>query len=232
VELRNSHVIPEFIYKSVYDDKHRFHEIQIADPRKLKIRQKGLREPLLCGSCERLLAEHERYVSLVFRGNIQTKTRRSGNLVTVTGLDYAHFKLFGLSILWRASVSTMPFFQEVSLGKHEDIVRLALLNSEPGPSHRLSIMINGLAVDNEPIYKLIVEPTRSKIDGHNCYRFVFGSLIWVFVVSGHAITETMRQVVLNEEGTFKMLISEFREVTFLAKQFEKFQEHWTDEDAT
>lgn len=232
VELRDSHVIPEFVYGAVYDELHRFHEIQITEPDKPRIRQKGLRERLLCEDCEGRLGVHERYVSLVFSGAIVTTSQRSGNLVTVSGLDYTSFKLFGLSILWRASVSTLPFFQEVNLGKYEEVTRLALLNGDPGPHNRLSVMINGLSVDDEPFYKLIVEPTRSKIDGHTCYRFVFGSLIWVFVVSGHALSETMRQVVLNEQGTFKMLISELRDVTFLARQLETLQEHWNKKDAT
>jgi hypothetical protein len=49
-DLRRSHILPEFFYKPVYDETHRFLETS-TDPRdRVMIRQKGLREFLLCRS--------------------------------------------------------------------------------------------------------------------------------------------------------------------------------------
>jgi hypothetical protein len=50
----------------------------------------------------------------------------------INGLDYAMFKLFHLSVLWRAGVSTREEFRNVKLGSHEDVIRQMLLRDDPG----------------------------------------------------------------------------------------------------
>ena len=52
--LKNSHIIPEFFYKPLYDSKHKMIVMErdkedISDKWKI---QKGIREYLLCGDCE------------------------------------------------------------------------------------------------------------------------------------------------------------------------------------
>ena len=53
--LRNSHIIPESLYKPLYDKKHRAVHLTdfkgTNDYKKLKPLQKGLREKLLCNEC-------------------------------------------------------------------------------------------------------------------------------------------------------------------------------------
>jgi hypothetical protein len=45
----------------------------------------------------------------------------------IENYDYEKLKLFFLSVLWRASVSSHEFFKKVKLGGHENIIRDALL---------------------------------------------------------------------------------------------------------
>src|SRR5690554_1024049 len=121
-ELCNSHIIPEFVYKALYDDKHRFHTLSVSGSAPPSYGQKGLRERLLCASCETQLSVHERYVNLLFTGQTQINVSRKGSLIEVNGIDYRHFRLFGMSILWRAHVSNLPFFAAVDLGPHEPLL--------------------------------------------------------------------------------------------------------------
>ena len=128
--LVRSHVIPEFLYREMYDDKHRFHVISTNAPGKHKLLQKGVRERLLCRDCENVLSISERYVNLVFTGKLPVKTHRSGQLYEIQGLDYRKFRLFGLSVLWRASVASHRFFRAVNLGPHESAIRQMILAQE------------------------------------------------------------------------------------------------------
>ena len=48
-------------------------------------------------------------------------------------VEYEPFKLFHLSVLFRASVSTLPTFADVSLGPHEERLRNLLLARRAGP---------------------------------------------------------------------------------------------------
>jgi len=62
--LKKSHVIPELMYRPIYEpDDHRFRQGDLQTG-KDRIEQKGLRERLLCSQCESLLSEFERQYSL------------------------------------------------------------------------------------------------------------------------------------------------------------------------
>lgn len=67
-------------------------------------------------------------------GHAKITRKREGKLVHLTGLEYSPFKLFALSVLWRAGVSSLKDFEQVSLGPHE-IKRTAelLRGSVSGP---------------------------------------------------------------------------------------------------
>ncbi len=179
--------------------------------------QKGLREELLCGDCEEQLSKHERYVSLIFSGGMRVKSKRNGDLVKIEELDYNHFKLFGLSILWRAGVSKQQFFSEVSLGYHEESIRQLVHANRPGNSDQYGFFLSPIVFNNQDVKDLIVQPTLSRLDGHKCYRFVFGGLVWVFVVSSHKPPEVFRNAFINNNGEMLMLVSELQDITFISR---------------
>jgi hypothetical protein len=215
--LQNSHVIPEFMYTPLYDDKHRFHVLSSKNPKRTRHEQKGLREKLLCKDCEERLSEHERYVSLVFSGGIQVSSERNGNLVKIRGLNYGHFKLFGLSVLWRAGVSKLQFFEKVTLGLHEEPLRKLVYANDPGKPDEYGFFLAPIVANNRDIKDLMVQPTHSRLDGHLCYRFVFGGLVWVFVVSSHQPPKMFHQAFVNSSGEMLMLVSELRDLTFIGR---------------
>lgn len=215
--LQNSHVIPEFMYTPLYDDKHRFHVLSSKGSKSRSQKQKGLREKLLCKDCETLLSEHERYVSLVFTGREKITSERNGNLVIIRGLNYSHFKLFGLSILWRAGVSKQQFFEKVTLGLHEEKLRKIVYTNNPGKPDKYGFFLAPLVDNDRDIKDLMVQPTHSRLEGHLCYRFVFGGLVWVFIVSSHQPPEIFRQAFINSSGEMLMLVSELRDMQFILR---------------
>lgn len=214
--LQNSHVIPEFMYTPLYDDKHRFHVLSSKNSKPKKQEQKGLREKLLCKDCEEQLSVHERYVSLVFSSRIKEVTSEiNGNLVKIRGLNYSHFKLFGLSILWRAGVSKHQFFEKVTLGLHEEKLRKLVLSNNPGSHDEYGFFLAPLVDNGRDIMDLMVQPTHSRLSGHLCYRFVFGGLVWAFVASSHQPPKIFRQAFINPSGEMLMLISELSDMDFI-----------------
>lgn len=213
-ELKNSHVIPEFIYRPLYDHVHRFH-ILSSEGTSHRYGQKGLREKLLCEVCELRFSRHEKYASEVFTGKIKVDSERNGNLVRISGINYESFKLFGLSVLWRAGVSSLRMFSHVKLGAHEESIRVQLLSDNPGPSHKYGFILAPLVSMERSQKDLILQPTRSRLGGHLCYRFVFGGLIWAFVVSKHPPPLAFQQAFINEDGHMLMLVSEMNDVEFI-----------------
>jgi hypothetical protein len=213
--LQNSHVIPEFMYKHLYDDKHRFHIFSSKGPKHKRQEQKGLREKLLCKDCEKQLSVYERYVSLVFSGEIKVISERNSNLVKISGLDYHNFKMFGLSVLWRASVSKLQFFEKVTLQLHEEKIRELILTENPSKPDEYGFFLAPLVDNGRDLEDLMVQPTRSRLGGHYCYRFVFGGILWIFIVSSHQTPEVFQQAFVNPSGEMLMLVSELSDMAFI-----------------
>ena len=213
--LSNSHVIPEFLYSEMYDEKHRFRVISTLTDDSPTQMQQGIRERLLCAQCETQLSVPERYASLVFSGALPITSNRTGNLVEVFGLDYVQFRLFGLSILWRAHVARSRFFAVVDLGPHAPEIRRMIRDMDPGPPETYGFFLSPLTMEGEPAGGLMVEPTKSRLGQNRCYRFVFGGLVWVFVVSSHQAPRLFEQAFINREGRMLMLVSELRETSFI-----------------
>ncbi|MEQ6340920.1 MAG: hypothetical protein M3A44_04520 [Gammaproteobacteria bacterium] len=193
----NSHIIPEFLYKSLYDDKHRFHALSGIPEQSNSLAQKGVHEPLLCGECEGLFSGWERYASLALKGGVELSHRREGSRVYVGGLDYAKFRLLQLSVLWRAGVSSLPFFENVGLGKHAEILRQLLLRGDPGRPFHYGCLMFGIKVEDEAFTQIIMPPKRLNLAGHIAYRFVFGGFVWFFLVSSHDASPPLSHAILR-----------------------------------
>src|SRR5438046_2906705 len=97
-EIRSSHIIPEFMYSSLYDGIHRFQVLSVDQAEPNRFAQKGLRQPLLCDDCEQRLSTYERYVSLMMGGGLELEYETRGQQVFVRGIDYKALRMFQLSI--------------------------------------------------------------------------------------------------------------------------------------
>ncbi len=184
--LRESHIIPEFLYKSMYDDKHRFRMLSVRSDIQHRTLQKGFREELLCLECEGILSTWENYAMRVLNGGVPLSFNRFGTRVDISGIDYAQFKLFQLSILWRSSISkSKVFFEKVNLGPHEETIRKMLIQSDPGSAASYGCLMYGLKGDEDSFQDLIVQPSCQRVEGHRCFRFVFGGFGWIYFVSRH-----------------------------------------------
>lgn len=210
-----SHVIPEFLYRQLYDDKHQLHLFSSEDSKPRRF-QKGIRERLLCARCEKQLSKYERYASLVFSGRIPVWSQRKGNLIRIEGLDYKRFRLFGLSVLWRAGVSKHRMFESVRLGRHEEVLRQLVLREDPGRPDQYGSFLSPLVQEGADVLDLMGYPTRARLDNHLCYHFVFGGLIWTFVVSRHQLPR-VRDAFVNEKGEMRMLVFELKDVPFILR---------------
>jgi hypothetical protein len=216
--LLKSHIIPEFLYQALYDDKHRFHVLTTRADAKNRVEQKGARESLLCADCERAFSGFERYASLLFRGGLPTfGYKRQGDTLFLSGIDYRQFKLFQLSILWRASVSKLKFFQHVDLGPHTERLRLQLLRADPGPSNRYPCLMWGLRLNPGQAAAVMLPPERFKTDGKTHYVFVFGGYLWNFHVSKDPLAAQWCQLAIQENGSCCIQVKDVTEIPGLNK---------------
>lgn len=217
-QLCNSHVIPEFFFKAAYDELHRAIEVT-ATPTQRRFLQKGYREKLLCKPCEERINKFEKYVyDLWFKKKILPKTIYSP-YIAVKGIDYQKFKLFHLSVLWRASVSSLPQFSLVGLGPHEEKIRDLILNETSGDENRYGFFGFVLVDNNNNLVDgPIMQPISSKIEAHRVFIFIFGGCQWFYFTSSHTPTRFM-PLFFKKHGVLVLLKQNF----FASDSIQKFK---------
>lgn len=129
--LLGSHIIPEFLYKRVYTNTHKFTAITLDVEKRLTVEQKGFRENLLCATCETKLSKWEKALSLFLTQVISDSyntcsATQIGDVTVVNGVDYANVKMAVLSIFWRMSIAKHERFSLYMLGPCEESFRSLL----------------------------------------------------------------------------------------------------------
>lgn len=215
-ELKYSHIIPEYFYKPMYDVNHRFMQISTTPDIPTKLNQKGAREYLLCDRHEQQFSKYERYVSQAYYYNEAKNIRQNDKLFTVENVDYSLMKLFQLSILWRASVTSLEIFGDVKLGPHEETIRQMLLAENPGKYYEYGCMQIAIIMDKNKIADgLIMPPAFFKKDGFRLCRFTFGGLIWIYVISNHNEQYPWKEFFLLDSGRLTIHKKMFEDIKFL-----------------
>lgn len=195
--LQQSHIIPEFLFGVLYDQKHRYNVLSLQSHQRQRMEQEGVREALLCRDCEQHFSKLERYASLVIKGGApNVRRRKCGNILHVTGIDYAQFKLFLLSLLWRAGVAKSAYFQRMQLGPHEECLRAMLLASDPGPFNLYPCIFWGLNLKPNKTPEFMIQPRKDRVCDYNTYHFVLPGLMLVYFVSKQFLSKPCNRFVL------------------------------------
>lgn len=218
-KLRNSHIISEFLYKPLYDpEMHRFHILSTLPAITKRFEQKGVREKLFCDDCEKLLCPYEDYVRRVLYGGVEIGIKDMNDLVLLINIDYKKFKLLQLSLLWRSSISSLPFFSYVKLGsRHEEKLRKMILSENPGEPHEYGC-INFLILNDKKEMEdnLIMQPELVKMAGRHWYRFLCGGLLWFFFVSSHPPEPSYSdKFSLTKDGALRLFKKYLEDMDFL-----------------
>ncbi|HKZ87221.1 MAG TPA: hypothetical protein VJ793_26650 [Anaerolineae bacterium] len=221
--LRKSHIIPEFLYKRVYRDGPRQAAIVGEGKDFPEIIQKGLREPLLCDECEGKIQKYEDYFAKLWYEDVITYLPPSTKqeVITYRIPDYAQFKLFHLSILWRASVASEDFWSMVSLGEHEETIRKMLKTADP--KSESDYPITGKVIlrpGSKKIYHdLLIAPTVETGGGVTVYVFAFGGCMWRYLLSTNRSTylNALPLKYYGDYGEMKLPVVDARSERLLSK---------------
>jgi len=218
--LCNSHILPEFLYGSMYDEKHCIFTFSSYDRGKEKPEQKGIREPLLCKDCETLRSKWERYASDVILGRSSVEQEVKDGYVRMSGIDYTPFKLFLMSNLWMSGVASHDLFAEVQLGdRHHERLRGMLLSEDPGEPWDYPCTVQALLDDGELRTEWIIKPVRGRLEGQRCYQFVYGGCLWIQVAASHKLRHEYGLICLGRHGGMSVKLSAVQEHPGLMELF-------------
>ncbi len=214
-ELCNSHVISDFLYKAMYDEKHRFHQVTVGEDR-ARFQQSGLREYLLCDACEARLSAWEQYARVVLKGGIELQYSNEHGITWVSGIDYTKFRLFQLSILWRAGCAKHRFFENVVLGPHQEHIRRMLIRSDPGHPGLYPCLMKGLRLEGR-VADVVIQPTKVRIANVRGYRFVFGGFLWAYAVARHSLHGAASAFAIQRNGRMGLVTGDLETAPFFRK---------------
>lgn len=200
-ELRNSHIVPEFLYSDLYNDKGHMMAISGRGQRGWRALQKGIRERMLCERCEQHFNEHfeKPFLDRWVRGSPLPDPWNEKDVYWIS-VDYSRFKLFHLSILFRAGVSSLPTFGAVTLGPHTEKLRKLLADCSPGEMWQYPVF--GYAVVHhrtKRLVQMVSAAEQSKLGGRRCYGMMYGGVQWWIGVASDRNPE-LEKVALRSDG--------------------------------
>jgi hypothetical protein len=218
--LRDSHILPEFVYRPSYDETHTAVFFDAHHGHRGK-RRKGLTQYLLCSACEGKFSRWETYFANVWFN--AAKGQRPSTLpgppsqvIQICDLNYAQFKLFHLSVIWRAGVSSLPTFDNVRLGAQEKKLRNRLMESDPGKPTDYPFFAIALREPRTGGFQdqLVKGPDAARVKGHWVYTFIFGDVQWNYYVSSHE-SDRVVPVYFGLDGLLTLAVQDWTESPFV-----------------
>ncbi|MDD9200789.1 hypothetical protein [Aliivibrio sp. S2MY1] len=126
--LQKSHIIPKSYLRGLKQGNGQLVSIVCDDESPPKKVNSDPKEKLLCRNCEQFISDnYEKYGTRLFKSSQGVKKAR--RYVELNGFKYTEYYLFLISILWRASVSTLTTFSNIELTERvEDALASCIRN--------------------------------------------------------------------------------------------------------
>jgi hypothetical protein len=136
-KLIEAHIIPRSFHRIDPNDKQPTRLLTNVEGRYTQKLPKGAYDStIVCEDCERRFSAWDDYGDEIFLKSWDKfeKLERHGEIIgySLPEYDYPKLKLFFMSVLWRAAVSSHVLFASINLGPREPILKNSILNSDPG----------------------------------------------------------------------------------------------------
>jgi len=204
-KLIDAHIIPDFMYEYIFASGG-IVKTSSKFKKSRKIPTGVYDSTILCGECDNdiINRKYENYASKIYKvlsrklakfGSIKVgkKVKRAGMAYTpITGLDCQRFKLFLLSILWRASISSQDFCSNVKLEEHEEIIRGMIKKEDKKKLDSFPILIYDLSTNIRCLKEATDSPRRF---APNLYMFLIEGIVYFFFLSKSNLSPSLMNMV-------------------------------------
>lgn len=178
-------------------------------------------EGILCDRCEprfsrvddygiEILLKRFRDLFVAVNDAEKTVAYRAG------GVDQEMLLRFVIATLWRASVSTHPFYRRINLVPYERLAMQAIINPSLPISDVFAVVLSCWVASEEhsSLTTGLMDPFRENWDGVNAYRMYFGEVVAYIKVDKRPFRSPLKE--------YTLLSGE--QVTVIARNFDESKE--------
>lgn len=174
-----AHVVPEGFFRALRDDSGVI-ELRTNNPTiPPKRAPVGVYDmSMLCGACDNVFSPWDKHAQDVLLRDISEAEAVVDGPTRVGWrihrFDYALLKLFFISLLWRASVSSHDFYKRIDLKVLEPSLRRMILDNDPGKPEAFAVTLSRF---DHPAYRGIFDPHPERFDSINYVRFYLAGFV-------------------------------------------------------
>ena len=223
-KLIKAHILPKYLYEKIKDENNSFLTIEydiknFKNHKKKKVQIEDYDPKILCADCDnRIFGKYyEDYAKIMFYGakfpseinpicTNYINPNDGAEYSICTNFDYKRTKNFLLSLLWRASITDRPTFEQVDLGpKHNERIRKILYENLETNDDEYPILISSFIRTKNKFENLIFKPFKSKNrDGLTSYVFMIDGYQYIFFVKSenHKFPNNLNKMKLTKEQFF------------------------------
>jgi len=204
-----SHIIPKFMYKGMENEKNKIAVSILKNNVKIEteIEHRYFDKDILCLDCERVkLSQLDNYGNRVLFGDqkINDSFRPTvleypnTKVCIIENFDYLKFKLFLLSVLWRADISEHVFFDNINLSSRAEVIRQAILSKDLSSCEDVKISIFGLMFNRNKLYKVVAKPKHIVTESIDVYSFIIYGTVYNFIYKDDSNSFRFGENILQE----------------------------------
>jgi hypothetical protein len=207
VELRESHLLPAYIYRKIRRSTGAKNSLVMATKKSFRFTDKQITDHLMCADCEQRFGEVENWVSLhclqddgsfPLRDALNTSPLLDNDPEVravsgrAAGIDAGRYAYFAASILWRGGVHVWGKGAEaatIDLGRYEEQFRVYLLGQAPFPEDAAVGMFVAVLADIKD--QFATTPVPLAVKGYHHYEVVVPGIQFAIMI-GKQIPEVAR----------------------------------------
>jgi hypothetical protein len=125
--------------------------------------------------------------------------------LTLPTYDYDRLKLFIISVLWRAGISTLPAMRRVNLGPYARKARQLIAEASPGAPDDFAVVLSVFTRGTRSQPAPIMDPFRERWNGVNAYRLSFGSITAYVKVDQGMLPPQLRALMLSPGAPLQLV---------------------------
>jgi len=216
---KRSHIIPEWMYRECYDEKHKMIKVELERECVIK-GQKGDYEEIICTDCERQSQIYDHYASLVLSTQAQESPehkavgRKSLEKPAANGrmyldsywsnLNFHRFQRFVLGVVLRSHLARKKQGSDLLTEKHFNNIRAIYMNSDSINDTAYPVMVYRY-IDGSNVGSIVFLPFLSKNDGHSVIKFSGAGYLFSVFASSHNKAKYVYTRSLHRDGTLRVL---------------------------